>query len=404
MAVLGTLCALVMLFSFLMSKTVATTVEVTVPVHPVSVGGILAIQCQISDMEDGNTVKIFRVIDGQTEEITSELRYLSHSLDHRVFITKRTMPGGILVYFMTILDVSVHDKAKYLCKVYTLFEEEYVKVAEDSIHVEIYSLPDKIYPVCESTPEEVENRNEGIQLNLKCISAKGTPAVTLRWIDNSNQEIYSRSKTIDDTVSSEITQRTTGVRDGTVFVCEMTSPGFKDFKRTCKIGPITMKRSTDVKNTDMLKPIVTNPPTKHKTLIPNDCNSECPKHNKYTILYLSVATVGAALLCIVFLITTIIMCCKYHNVSREAKDTQRGNIICSDGSEPVYVSLQRRMEPPPPERRSIYKESDRSSVYMSVEDPNNPGNKVLMPKEVFEEFYNSLSLKKPDKNRSVVGV
>ena len=28
---------------------------------------------------------------------------------------------------------------------------------------------------------------------------------------------------------------------------------------------------------------------------------------------------------------------------------------------------------------------------MSVEDPNNPGNKVLMPKEVFEDFYISLS-------------
>ena len=31
---------------------------------------------------------------------------------------------------------------------------------------------------------------------------------------------------------------------------------------------------------------------------------------------------------------------------------------------------------------------------MSVDDPNNPGDKVTMPKEVFDEFYRSLTLKK----------
>ena len=46
------------------------------------------------------------------------------------------------------------------------------------------------------------------------------------------------------------------------------------------------------------------------------------------------------------------------------------------------------MEPAIPERRSMYNEHDRSSVYMSVEDPNNPGNKVLMLKAVFEKLVN----------------
>ena len=121
------------------------------------------------------------------------------------------------------------------------------------------------------------------------------------------------------------------------------------------------------------------------------------------------ATVGASVLCVVFLITTIIMCYKYNNKSNEIRNAQSSNIACSDGSEPVYVSLQRCLEPErslygEPERRSVYREPDRSSTYMSVEDPNNPGNKVLMPKEVFEEFYNSLTLKKSDHSKSVVGV
>ena len=94
------------------------------------------------------------------------------------------------------------------------------------------------------------------------------------------------------------------------------------------------------------------------------------------------------------------MCFKYQNVSSEVINSQR-NITRSDGSEPVYVSVQGPLEPErsslysAPKRGSVYKEPDTSSTtYMSVEDPNNPGNKVLMPKVVFEEFYNSLTLKR----------
>ena len=78
-------------------------------------------------------------------------------------------------------------------------------------------------------------------------------------------------------------------------------------------------------------------------------------------------------------------CCKYFTISGEVVAAQ-GSFTSCDGSEPVYVSLQRRQLP------------ERNSMYMSVEDPNNPGNKVLMPREVFDEFYKSLSLKKRESN------
>ena len=203
----------------------------------------------------------------------------------------------------------------------------------------------------------------------------------------------------------------------------MTSIGFLDLTRTCQIGPVTIKADSNVEDTGFIRhnmPVSPFETNNHKTLISNGCNSECPSDDEYTILCLSVATVGSAMLCVVFLITTIIMCCKYNDASSEvrSRSTQR-NMAIGDGSEKVYVSLERRPEPMIPERRSINKEPDRSSLYsaperrslykepevykgsdtssttyMSVEDPNNPGSKVLMPKEVFEEFYNSLSLKK----------
>ena len=404
MAALRVLCALLALWLLSVYKSKATTVDVTVPVNPVTVGGILAIQCQISDMENDHTVKILRVQNGRTEELTTDIRYYSVSLGQRYFITKRPMPGGKMVYFMTIVDISTLDDGKYLCKVYSLVDGEFVKVAEDSTNVEVYYLPDSIYPQCYSTPALTENMNENIPLKLTCISARGSPAVALRWTDNSNQEVSSPSISQDDTVTSEFNVRTSSLLHDSIFICEMTNPGFEDFKRTCHIGPLTVKKPTRNDNTDTSPPRVTKPVTKQNILTSNDCSSKCSKGNKYTIFYLSVATVGAGMLCTVFLITTIIMCCKYHNVSSEATNAQR-NVIIDDGSEPVYVSLQRRPEPAIPERRSMYyKEPERSSTYMSVEDPNNPGNKVLMPKEVFEEFYNSLSLKKSDQNRSVVGV
>ena len=413
-------CTLTVLL-FSMCNINAAKVEVTVRVHPITIGGILAIECKIWNMENDHTVKMFRATKTHTEELTSGLIYMGSSLGQRIFLAKRNIPGGATVFFTTIIDISMLDQGEYVCKLYMLSGTDHIKVTEGSVDVNVYFLPNSIYPQCQSTPTVVENINENARLELTCISAKGNPAVELRWIDNSNQEISSRTLTQDDTVSAEIILPTSLAYDNKILICEMTSPGFPDFKRTCQIGPITVKTNMKVEDTDVIKHNIPVSPSKtnnHKTLISNGCSRECDSEDKYTILYLSVATVGSAMLCVVFLITTIIMCCKYNNASCEVRNTQRSIASC-DGSEPVYVSLQRRPEPAIPERRSIYKEPDRSSLYsaperrsiykepevnkepdtssttyMSVEDPNNPGSKVLMPKEIFEEFYNSLTVKK----------
>ena len=423
MAALSTFFALLLslvLLLFLMPQVKTATVEVTVPVQPVTVGGILAIECKIWNMERDHTVKMFRATKTHTEQLTTGLFYVGSSLGQRIYLSKKIMPKGVTVFFATIVDVSMLDQGEYVCKLYTLSGTDHVKLTEGSVDVAVYYLPNSIYPQCQSAPSSVVNLNENVPLELTCISAKGNPAVELRWIDNLNQELSSQNIIQDDTVSAGITLRTS-TRHGSLFICEMTSPGFKDFKRTCQIGPVTIKTNKKPENTAVVQQnihVVPSETENKKTLIANECRAECSSKDKYTILYLSMATVGAALLTIVFLITTIIMCFKYHNVSNEVQNTQR-NITSCDAVEPVYVSLQRRPEPAIPERRSIYKEPDRSSLYsaperrslykepevykepdtnattyMSVEDPNNPGSKVLMPKEVFEEFYNSLTVKK----------
>ena len=406
-----------------MNAVNATTVEVTVPVHPVTVGGVLAIQCKVRNIENNHEIWMYRATKTHTEQLTSGSDYKTSSLGQRIFLARRNMPGGVTVFFTTIIDISMVDEGEYLCRVYTLSGRDHVKVTEGSVNVEVYFLPNSIYPQCQSAPAVIDNMKQNVPLKLTCISAKGAPAVSLRWIDNLQQEISSLSMTEDNTVSAEIILQTSFINHGKVFICEMTSPGFVDFRRTCQIGPVTIKANTNVEDTGFIRhnmPISTSKTNNHKTLISNGCNRECSSDDKYTILYLSVATVGSAMLCVVFLITTIIMCCKYNDASSDvrSRSTQR-NMTIEDGSEKVYVSLERRPEPAIPERRSIYKEPDRSSLYsaperrslykepeiykgsdtssttyMSVEDPNNPGSKVLMPKEVFEEFYNSLTVKK----------
>ena len=60
-------CVLILLI--FLPETKATTVEVTSPVQPVKVDGILAVQCQISNPEMGHIVKILRVTGSHTEEL-----------------------------------------------------------------------------------------------------------------------------------------------------------------------------------------------------------------------------------------------------------------------------------------------------------------------------------------------
>ena len=182
MAIHGIFCALVALL-FLMPDIHATSVEVTVPVKPVIIEGVLAIQCKIRNMEKDHEFRMYPVANTHTEQLTSGLIYMGSSLGQRIFLA-RNMPGRITVFFTTIVDISMLDEGEYLCRVYTLSGRDHVKVTEDSADVEIYSLPNSIYPQCQSTPTAVVSMNENVPLTHACISAKGNPAVKLRWIDN----------------------------------------------------------------------------------------------------------------------------------------------------------------------------------------------------------------------------
>ena len=366
-----------------------TTVEVTSPYRPITVGGILAISCEIRNMQAGCTVSFFREFNGDTEQISEDDTYFSSSLSQRVFISKRATSASTNIYFMTLVDVSHGDQGEYTCSVSSIKNRRLGEIAANSVTLEILSFPRKSYPVCQSIPNMMRV-NIGTKLRFVCTSERTSPLVELQW-STSNKDV---SSSIDDMnnkeiISSEITVMMEHLHNGATFVCKMTSSGFPERQRSCFVGPFTViSRANENGNTviDSRGRESSNKQSRDTNrdsdpILSEGCDDSCSPEDTNTVLYLAAGTMGATILMLTFLTTTIILCCKYCKIAGEVRVTQR-NIPCSDGSEPVYVSLQRRPEP------------ERSSMYMSVEDPNNPGNKVLMPRELVEEFYRSLSLKR----------
>ena len=134
------------------SQMADTRVEVTAPLHPVTVSGILAIQCQIWNLKDDNMVNIWRVVNGRAEQITTRDTYMPSAVYGRVFLALRTAQDGSVVYFVTILDITNDDDGEYACKVMSIVGTNYVNVEQDTILINVYSYPDRKYPICTSLP------------------------------------------------------------------------------------------------------------------------------------------------------------------------------------------------------------------------------------------------------------
>ena len=359
-----------------------TTVEVTTPLSPVIVGGVLAVQCKIWDIQNGDTVVITRTFDGGAEQISSSDNILRSSVQDRVFLAIRTFSDGSVLYFLTMLDIRASDSGEYACSISRMSGAIPSAIDHDSIDIEIFSFPDKSQPSCMGNPQSLMLM-EGSILELTCSSYTRTiPIVNLIWRSLSTYEyLQSTDLSEGDSVVSNLHITIQREHHGTIFRCEMTSQGFPDRMQSCEIGPISVMSVADNVNRDFAlttaKPkdvisLKTSEPTE-------DCQNTC-KSSSDTVFYLTVSTATICLLAIVFLITTIIMCCKYNSISTRVTQ-RRAPSPPSLASDPVYVSLQRR--------------NTNERVYMTLEDPNNPDGKVLLPKEVFDEFYNrTLTLRK----------
>ena len=299
-----------------------TRVELTSLVHPVTVGGILAIQCQVWKMQNGYKVDLLRVLaNGDTDPLTLRGNYVSQSsLGQRGFLAKRTFSDGSIVLFLTAIDILPTDHGSYLCKVYTDVHGNQDEITRDTINIEIYRFPSHSYPSCSTTPNTHIIQGSG-KLTLTCTSEKGFPVAELNWSCTKNDVyIYIHDSENEDSVSSELTVTVDTAHNGAVFVCKLTSSGFPDRVRSCTYGPFTVLSNagdTDVvlSNGPVFDTLEPKPNQNDDTFKATKCNVSCSTDNPYIILYWAVACAGTSILMFILLTTTILYCCKYHTIS-----------------------------------------------------------------------------------------
>ncbi len=210
-----------------------TRVEVTT-VGPVTIGGILAIQCQVWNMRDTYMVNFFHDINGQTRRITVHNQYADNSLGQRSYLAKRTFPGGSHVFFLTVVNIEYEDEGKYICNVYSLTNGRQNDIAENSKKIRINTFPSKKYPSCQSAPD-LASVKVGDMLLLKCTSERTFPLVTLTWSSSSDSTVShdTHNTTSYSIVSFETSLVLKTSHNGAVFLCTMAIPGFPLRERTC---------------------------------------------------------------------------------------------------------------------------------------------------------------------------
>ena len=355
-------------------------VSISTPTETVTEGGILALSCQVWNIQPDYTVQIFRELNSRTEQITIG-EYISPTVENlNAFLATRTFSDGSSVHFVTVVDVSTNDQGKYICKV---FDTGFNHRVEDSIDLRVFSYPGELYPLCSSIPNQPIVVTLGETITVKCTSETGLPAIKMKWMNNkSARYIADRNRTDGNMVHSEAILRIDTSLRGAVLSCEITSKGFPDWKRTCNVGPIKVhsNENHEVVLNDANKNKETND---QRDLLKPSLTGKCGKCSDGDMLqfYLTIATVGTGFLTIFFLTTTIILCYKYHHISAVTRREPSRVLTPQQSIEPVYVSLQ---------RRSV--NADRE--YMTLEDPNNPDNKIILPRETFDDYCRTMTLKR----------
>ncbi len=387
----------------------STRVEITAPVNPVRSGNMFAICCQVWDLKRGHDVSIARIKSGIIDEISVTDGQLKSDADERYFLAKRRKDDGSVVYFLSIVNANVlTDDALYSCKVNT--QESSRDTRENSVHIEVYYFPHPRYPICNSSPRDPVEIYEGRRITFTCRSEMGNPLINIKWRRlGEREEMYGDVEYPRNGIfHSELRIHAKDTDDGAIFVCEVTSTAFYSKKKTCQIGPIRVipiPKVITTTTTTTPKPKttpaslfgqyhqLTSSPKEAIDPLSKDspCFDKCAEQQTL-LFYWTIAAVISFVLCLVFLIMSLVLCCKVNHINNKTKSRYTRGVAPRGGGKVQNVVLT----PPPTEvqQETMYvklqKKNNNSDgrVYMTLESYDAPESRLLLPKELYEKYWN----------------
>ena len=99
------------LMDIVCTQQIDTEVEASLLMTPVTVGGIMAMQCRIRNMREEYSFNIDRFYNGRIEPVTSGNSYLDSSLKSRIFLARRVFPDRTNVIVLTLVDIQYNSNS-----------------------------------------------------------------------------------------------------------------------------------------------------------------------------------------------------------------------------------------------------------------------------------------------------
>lgn len=354
------LCFLVwMTFTMVWHSSAEAVIKATAPLSDVEAGGILSLHCQVTDIQPGLEISLFRTVmkpngDEDTDRISVDSVVTLTEDDRneeRIFLAVRQLEDGSVVHFLSIMDVSRYDSGSYACSLNGVENGRHqVEMSYSTVPISVMYFPSEEEPKCSySSTSDTLTMDSEIVLN--CSSEKAYPTVTLSWSTGTSTSLHGGSvETRGDRVYSVLRVRPSGAN--TVYLCTVQSVAFPGRTHSsCHVGPLKIDDYIPDSNQNngntpvILYPSLTgdqvatsattfdltannNNPGAQR---PVDCRKVCASSNASVTSIWIIATIAVGSIALVFLLLILILLYK-HN---KAHQTNNAFYVAHHPKEPM---------------------------------------------------------------------
>lgn len=349
------------LLTFISNIVCEVSVVVTSPVNPVEEAAILSIHCQVWDLDSvEHEISIQKITNGVSNRLSLQGDVLP-SVEERVFLAQRHRSDGSIIYFLSIIDVERKDEGMYQCEVRSKVGGQGI-VAVDSTNINMLYAPGDAGPDC--SPDGPITVTENSLVSFNCSSHVGNPRVSIDW-KRAGADLdtkYTQSMQHGGIVYSVLDVRLTRQDHDAVFLCEVTSKAFPNYRKSCHIGPIAIisgHGSVSPQGTipdDVVRsvavitqPPLTKPGGKQPGMYPSEdhaiqinCQQQCSFTNS-KVLYWILATVVIGFIAVTFLCVSLVLLVKVNRLpSTGSGELDDYHVPIEHRRERIYVDLESR--------------------------------------------------------------